>query len=101
MDETRTDPTPTEVADPLPELEADLAAVDAALASGESAALAPLLAADQLGAERVAGRIFEGFSEGQISFRPTYKFDADSDVYDSGPKRRVRNCGIVWILFFA
>ena len=64
-------------------------AVDAALASGESAALAPLLAADQLGAERVAGRIFEGFSEGQISFRPTYKFDADSDVYDSGPKRRV------------
>jgi hypothetical protein len=55
----------------------------------EPEALAALVAADQLNAERAAGRIFPGFQEGALAFAPTFKFDKGVDVYDSGPKRRV------------
>ena len=48
-----------------------------------------MLANDQLRIERNAGRIFQGFDEGEISFPPTYKFDDDSDRYDSSSKLRI------------
>lgn len=32
---------------------------------------------------------FQGFIEGPLHFRPTYKFDHQSDTYDSGKKKRV------------
>lgn len=32
---------------------------------------------------------FSGFLEGPLSFRPTYKFDTGTDVYDTSAKRRV------------
>ena len=32
---------------------------------------------------------FLGFSEGPLNFRPTYKFDKLSDVYDTSKKRRI------------
>ncbi len=56
--------------------------------------LAVLLANDQLQRERAAGRAFAGFEEGDIAFRPTYKFDrvrvaAEEDAYDTSEKRRV------------
>ncbi|VDL94842.1 unnamed protein product [Schistocephalus solidus] len=35
------------------------------------------------------GQIFEGFEEGEISFLPTFKFDKNSDAYDSSEKQRV------------
>lgn len=47
-----------------------------------------MLANDQLNVARENGQVFEGFIEGEIRFRPTYKFDANSDVYDSSKKRR-------------
>lgn len=31
----------------------------------------------------------QGFTEGPLYFRPTYKLDVGVDRYDSGPKRRV------------
>ncbi|KAL7479905.1 hypothetical protein ACHAW6_005624 [Cyclotella cf. meneghiniana] len=34
-------------------------------------------------------RIFSGFAEGPLNFYPTYKFDTDSDQYDSSHRRRV------------
>lgn len=37
--------------------------------------LGPLLEADQCRREMAAGRAFRGLREGQIRFRPTYKFD--------------------------
>ncbi|KAL7063578.1 hypothetical protein AAHC03_0343 [Spirometra sp. Aus1] len=35
------------------------------------------------------GQIFEGFEEGEISFLPTFKFDINSDSYDTSEKQRV------------
>lgn len=50
---------------------------------------AVLLANDQLGRERDAGRAFAGFDEAPIHFRPTYKYDQQSDTYDTSEKCRV------------
>ena len=48
-----------------------------------------MLANDQLNVERNARRCFDGFSEGAITFSPTYKFDVGSDHYDSSSKARI------------
>lgn len=48
-----------------------------------------LLPADQLKAEMGAGKIFKGFSEAPITFKPTYKFDTGTNNYDSSPKNRI------------
>ncbi|KAM5577334.1 type I inositol polyphosphate 5-phosphatase 5 [Rosa sericea] len=40
-----------------------------------------LLEKDQLNIEREAGRVFDGFREGQIYFAPTYKYSHNSDSY--------------------
>ncbi|MBA0562751.1 hypothetical protein Golob_007774, partial [Gossypium lobatum] len=40
-----------------------------------------LLEKDQLNIERDAGRVFNGFKEGQIHFAPTYKYSDNSDTY--------------------
>ncbi|CAM9342246.1 unnamed protein product [Chrysoparadoxa australica] len=48
-----------------------------------------LLANEQLTLARKETSAFEGFSEGPLHFRPTYKFDHGCDTYDSGPKQRV------------
>ncbi|CAH1421690.1 unnamed protein product [Lactuca virosa] len=41
----------------------------------------PLLEKDQLIIEREAGRVFNGWNEGKISFAPTYKYSENSDSY--------------------
>jgi len=33
--------------------------------------------------------LFKGLKEGPITFRPTYKFDKESDTYDTSAKRRI------------
>nr|VZH99446.1 unnamed protein product [Spirometra erinaceieuropaei] len=48
-----------------------------------------LLEADELRTAMQTGQIFEGFEEGEISFLPTFKFDINSDSYDSSEKQRV------------
>ena len=47
-----------------------------------------LLANDQLRHQQMLGSAFKGFVEAPITFKPTYKFDAESDSYDTGEKRR-------------
>lgn len=72
---------------------------DAALAAGD---LARLHDADQLKTAIAAGAAFVGFSEGPLTFNPTYKFDTvgdddegsrrssgNVDVYDTSAKQRV------------
>ena len=45
---------------------------------------------DQLAIERSAGRAFAGWSEGELTFPPTYKLDRGStDTYDTSAKQRV------------
>jgi phosphatidylinositol-bisphosphatase len=48
-----------------------------------------LLANDQLLLEKRAARIFAGFQEGTLGFPPTYKFDKNSDNYDTSAKSRI------------
>jgi len=45
---------------------------------------------DQLLAERRAGRVFPGFHEGRLTFRPTYKYQPGTDVYDERPDKKIR-----------
>ncbi|KAF5399846.1 Phosphatidylinositol-bisphosphatase [Paragonimus heterotremus] len=47
-----------------------------------------LLTADELLISQAEGRVFPRFHEGRITFPPTYKFDLNSDTYDSSEKRR-------------
>ena len=35
------------------------------------------------------GNIFQGFQEGRINFRPTYKFDIGKETYDTSAKNRI------------
>ncbi|CAG5122412.1 unnamed protein product [Candidula unifasciata] len=48
-----------------------------------------LLGGDQLLNYMAEGKIFGGFQEGRINFHPTFKFDINSDTYDSSSKNRV------------
>lgn len=47
-----------------------------------------LLQYDQLRQEMRRGKCFEGYTEGEIKFRPTYKYDPGTDNYDSSEKQR-------------
>jgi phosphatidylinositol-bisphosphatase len=49
-----------------------------------------LLNNDQLNIERMAGHVFEGFDEMQITFAPTYKFEPMTDRYDQREGKKVR-----------
>ncbi|OAE26899.1 hypothetical protein AXG93_4762s1090 [Marchantia polymorpha subsp. ruderalis] len=44
---------------------------------------------DQLSRALKKGQAFNGFIEGPLSFKPTYKFDVGTDNYDSSHKERV------------
>lgn len=43
---------------------------------------------DQLRDQMREGKVFHGFTEGQITFRPTYKYDINTDNWDSSEKNR-------------
>ncbi|EDQ85859.1 uncharacterized protein MONBRDRAFT_28797 [Monosiga brevicollis MX1] len=51
--------------------------------------LATLKEHDQLTRERARLAVFDSFNEPPIHFLPTYKYDFDSDVYDTSEKQRV------------
>lgn len=61
----------------------------AAKALVDSGEIDRLLASDQLRAQIEAGKVFEGFEEAKITFRPTYKFDVGTSTYDSSEKQRI------------
>ena len=48
-----------------------------------------LLQHDQLNEIFERGKIFHGFAESDIRFMPTYKFDVNTDTYDTSHKKRV------------
>ncbi|KAH9850742.1 DNase I-like protein [Lenzites betulinus] len=48
-----------------------------------------LLAADQLRRAMDERAVFEGYQEGPLLFRPTYKYDLGTDNYDTSEKMRV------------
>ncbi|KAK6195875.1 hypothetical protein SNE40_001212 [Patella caerulea] len=48
-----------------------------------------LIRGDQLTKTITEGKIFLGFQEGRINFRPTYKYDVNSDNYDTSVKSRI------------
>ena len=52
--------------------------------------LEQLLAADQLVLERKAGRAFKGYSEGLITFRPTYKYQPGTSKYERREDKKKR-----------
>ena len=45
--------------------------------------LIPVLALDQIEQQRKLGKVFHGFYEADITFRPTYKYDPGTDNWDS------------------
>ncbi|KAK1340181.1 hypothetical protein QTO34_018746 [Cnephaeus nilssonii] len=47
-----------------------------------------LYAYDQLKAQVAAKAVFEGFTEGELTFQPTYKYDTGSDEWDTSEKCR-------------
>ncbi|KAK9746422.1 Endonuclease-reverse transcriptase [Popillia japonica] len=47
-----------------------------------------ILKYDQLGLEQSSGRVFEGYTENEITFQPTYKYDLNTDKFDSSEKAR-------------
>jgi phosphatidylinositol-bisphosphatase len=55
----------------------------------EKADYEELRAADQLLVEHGAGNVFQGFTEGELAFPPTYKYDLFSDDFDTSEKARV------------
>uniref|UniRef100_A0A7S4NMY5 Inositol polyphosphate-related phosphatase domain-containing protein n=1 Tax=Guillardia theta TaxID=55529 RepID=A0A7S4NMY5_GUITH len=60
--------------------------VEAAIAERN---LAQLEHKDQLRQAQRSGRVAQGFEEGPLEFPPTYKFDPQSDIYDSSKKARI------------
>jgi len=44
---------------------------------------------DQLSLAMKTSSAFSGFNEGPLNFKPTYKFDKGSDVYDTSKKKRI------------
>ncbi|KAI0638342.1 DNase I-like protein [Trametes polyzona] len=48
-----------------------------------------LLAADQLRRAMDEHAVFEGYQEGPLLFRPTYKYDLGTDNYDTSEKMRI------------
>ncbi|XP_078308188.1 type II inositol 1,4,5-trisphosphate 5-phosphatase isoform X2 [Panthera onca] len=54
----------------------------------EEKAFQTLYAYDQLKTQVMAKTVFEGFTEGELTFQPTYKYDTGSDDWDTSEKCR-------------
>jgi len=68
----------------------DLSRRESYVSAFRSGDLSNLLAHDQLLVQMKTNKTFRlrGFSEGPITFLPTYKYDPRSDEYDTSEKRR-------------
>ena len=65
-------------------------ATEKVLELSEKGELKELRELDQLNIERAHGRSFQGFEEGQLLFRPTYKYQPGTDVYEQRPDKKLR-----------
>ena len=54
-----------------------------------------LLASDQLRCEHGAGNTFTGFTEGPITFPPTYKYRVNVNVNAAGDIKTSRHFGVI------
>ena len=63
---------------------------EAVINLSEKGQLDQLIANDQLNIERAAGRVFDKFEEGPIKFRPTYKYQPGTDMYEKRPDKKLR-----------
>jgi inositol polyphosphate 5-phosphatase INPP5B/F len=63
---------------------------EAVLELSEKGDLDQLRALDQLNMERAKGTVFPGWEEGRINFRPTYKYQPGTDVYEQRPDKKLR-----------
>ncbi|KAL3807945.1 hypothetical protein ACHAXA_006823 [Cyclostephanos tholiformis] len=52
--------------------------------------LEELIEHDQLNIERAAGRVFRDFEEGPLGFKPTYKYQPGTDLYEERPDKKLR-----------
>ena len=52
--------------------------------------LEELIEHDQLNIERAAGRVFRDFEEGPLEFKPTYKYQPGTDLYEDRPDKKLR-----------
>ncbi|KAL7459593.1 hypothetical protein ACHAWC_011346 [Mediolabrus comicus] len=52
--------------------------------------LKELIEHDQLNVERAQGRVFQDFEEGQLAFKPTYKYQPGTDLYEERPDKKLR-----------
>ncbi|KAK1734639.1 inositol polyphosphate 5-phosphatase [Skeletonema marinoi] len=49
--------------------------------------LSELIEQDQLNVERAQGRVFQDWEEGQLAFKPTYKYQPGTDLYEERPDK--------------
>lgn len=50
--------------------------------------LAAILHVDQLNQQKDRGKVLQDYLEGDITFQPTYKYDLNTDVFDTSEKAR-------------
>lgn len=68
----------------------DILSVEEVMELSNKGILDELLQNDQLNIERAAGRVFQGFQEGAINFKPTYKYQPNTDLYECRPDKKLR-----------
>lgn len=56
--------------------------VEVIKANADTFQISSLLGRDQMVQEMTRGNIFTDFSEGAINFKPSYKYDVNSDEWD-------------------
>eukprot|EP00956_Cyclotella_meneghiniana_P019872 scaffold34547_cov69-Cyclotella_meneghiniana.AAC.4 len=56
----------------------------------ENNMLEELIENDQLNVERANGRVFQDFEEGPLTFKPTYKYQPGTDLYEQRPDKKLR-----------
>ncbi|XP_069842926.1 phosphatidylinositol polyphosphate 5-phosphatase type IV-like [Dendropsophus ebraccatus] len=63
--------------------------VESLLKNNKGRDVSNLLVYDSLNEVKSKGTIFDGFKEHTIEFRPTYKFDLGTEIYDTSAKQRI------------
>ena len=48
----------------------------------------------------ISGLAFQNFQEGRITFKPTYKYDMETDVFDTSKKMRIPSYTVCLCLHF-